>query len=53
VAKKTVAFSAHQKVKKPVEVEFKTKDGEKVDFIARKPMDVPIRVKFTAKVKKK
>lgn len=50
--KKTVEFNAHKTVKKPTEVEFKTKSGKKVDFFAGKPTKVPVHVKFKAKDKK-
>ena len=47
--KKTVEFDAHRKVKQPTEVEFKTRDGKKVDFVAKKPTSVPVHIKFKAK----
>jgi hypothetical protein len=46
---KTVEFDAHKTVKKPTEVEFRTKSGDKVDFVAEKPTKVPVHVKFKAK----
>jgi len=49
--KHTVEFKAHKTVKRPTEVEFKTKDGKRVDFVAEKPTKVPVRVKFKAKDK--
>jgi hypothetical protein len=49
--KKRVAFNAHRLIKKPTEVEFKTKDGRNVDFTAMKKTSVPVRVKFKATVK--
>ncbi len=49
--KKKVEFDAHKIVKKPTEVEFRTKDGKNVDFVARKKASVPVHVKFKAKVK--
>ena len=51
MSKTNVAFDAHKKVKRPVEVEFTKRDGEKVDFIAKKPVKVAVRVKFKAKKK--
>jgi hypothetical protein len=39
--------------KKPTEVTFTTKDGDKVDFVARKPTEVQKRVNFLATPKKK
>lgn len=48
---KKVEFDAHKVVKKPTEVEFKTRDGKEVDFVARKPTKVPVHVKFKAGVK--
>ena len=49
MAKKTVEFDAHKKVKVPVEVEFTTSSGKAVDFEARKPVKKKVHVKFTAK----
>ena len=49
--KHTVKFDAHKVVKKPTEVEFQTKAGKDVDFIARKNTKIPVRVKFQAKNK--
>ena len=49
MAKKTVEFDAHKTVKKPTKVSFKTKEGEKVRFVADKPAKVPVHVKFKAK----
>ena len=46
-----VEFDAHKTVKKPTEVEFKTRTGERVDFTARKKVKVPVHVKFKATVK--
>ncbi len=46
-----VEFDAHKIVKKPTEVEFTNKKGEKVDFVANKPTRVPVHVKFTKKDK--
>lgn len=47
--KKMVEFDAHKTVKQPTKVAFKTKDGEKVRFVAEKPAKVPVHVKFSAK----
>lgn len=49
--KHTVQFDAHKTVKRPAEVEFTTKSGKKVDFVAEKPAKVPVHVKFKAKEK--
>jgi len=49
--KKTVQFDAHKTVKKPAEVEFTTKDGREVDFVASKKTKVPVHVKFKVNVK--
>ena len=49
--KEKVEFNAHKTVKKPVEVEFRKKDGTEVDFTARKNVKVPVHVKFKAKIK--
>lgn len=40
--KHTVKFDAHKKVKLSTEVKFKTKDGSKVDFVAKKQTEVPV-----------
>ena len=50
--KHTVEFNAHRVEKRPQEVAFRTKSGEKVDFVAEKPTKVPVHVKFKAKPKK-
>ncbi len=47
--KHLVKFTAHKSVKKPTEVCFRTKDGERVDFVARKSAKVPVRVRFEAR----
>lgn len=47
--KKTVEFDAHKTVKKPAEVKFTTKKGQKVDFVAKKNVKEPVHVKFKAK----
>lgn len=39
-------FDAHEWKKKPSKVSFKTKDGEKVQFVARKEKRVPVHVRF-------
>lgn len=49
--KHTVQFDAHKKKRVPTEVEFKTKTGKRVDFVAAKPTEVPVHVKFRAKDK--
>ena len=49
--KKRVEFDAHKIVKKPTEVEFTTKDGKDIDFIANKKAKVPVHVRFRANVK--
>ena len=49
--KHTVKFDAHKKVKLPTEVKFKTKDGKPIDFTAKKPTEVAVKVKFKAKNK--
>jgi hypothetical protein len=43
---KKVEFDAHKKVKRPVEIKFKTGTGQKVDFVAKKNVKVPVHVKF-------
>jgi hypothetical protein len=47
--KKTVEFDAHKKVKREVEVDFRTKKGASVDFMAKKLVKEPVHVKFKAK----
>jgi hypothetical protein len=49
--KKQVEFNAHKLVKKPTDVEFRTRDGKRIDFTAKKKTSVPVRVKFKATVK--
>jgi hypothetical protein len=51
--RKRVEFDAQVTVKKPTEVEFTTKDGKQVDFIAKKPTKEEVHVDFLAKPKKK
>jgi hypothetical protein len=51
MAKHRVEFDAHKTAKKETEVEFRKRDGTPVDFIAKKPVRVPVHVKFTAKDK--
>jgi hypothetical protein len=53
MAKHRVEFDAHKTAKKDAEVEFTKRDGTPVDFIAKKPVRVPVHVKFTAKDKKR
>lgn len=48
---KRIEFDAHKVVKKPVEVEFIKRDGTAVDFTARKKKNVPVHVRFKAKVR--
>jgi hypothetical protein len=49
MTKKSVEFDAHKTVKKETEVEFTKRDGTEVDFTAKKPVRVPVHVKFAAK----
>jgi hypothetical protein len=49
--RKKVEFDAHKIVKKRTEVEFTTKDGKDVDFMAKKKTKVPVHVRFKADVK--
>ena len=39
-------FDAHEWKKKPQRVSFRTKEGEKVEFVARKETRVPVHVRF-------
>jgi hypothetical protein len=48
---KKVEFDAHKVVKKETEVEFTKRDGTPVDFMAKKPVKVPVHVKFRAEDK--
>jgi hypothetical protein len=49
--RKKIEFDAHKIVKKRTEVEFTTKDGKDVDFMAKKKTKVPVHVRFKADVK--
>jgi hypothetical protein len=49
--KKRVEFDAHRVAKRPSEVEFTTRDGRAVDFMANKKVKIPVHVKFKANVK--
>lgn len=49
--KRKVEFDAHKVVKQPTEVEFTTKTGKSVDFVANKKAKVPVHVRFKARVK--
>ncbi len=53
MAKRTVKFDAQRREKGPAEVEFNTKDGKHVDFVANVPTRVPVHVRFKANDKKK
>jgi hypothetical protein len=53
MAKHKVEFDAHKTVKKETEVEFTKRDGTPVDFLANKPTNVPVHVKFNANDKKR
>ncbi len=50
--KKTVQFDAHKVVNRPTKVAFQTKDGTRVGFVAEKPTEVPVHVKFKAEEKR-
>jgi hypothetical protein len=39
-------FDAHRRRKEREEVRFRTRDGKKVDFMARKEKRVPVHVRF-------
>jgi hypothetical protein len=52
MSKRKVEFDAHKTAKRETEVQFRTKNGTKVDFTANKPVKVPVHVKFTANVKR-
>lgn len=53
MAKHKVEFEAHKTAKGETGVEFTKRDGTPVDFVAKKPVRVPVHVKFTAKNKKR
>lgn len=50
--KRKVEFDAHKVVKRSTEVEFTTRDGKSVDFVANKKTRVPVHVKFRARVER-
>ena len=47
--KHKVEFKAHCTVREEIPVTFKTRDGEKVSFEAKKKVKEPVKVKFMAK----
>jgi hypothetical protein len=47
--KHKVEFKAHRTVREEVPVTFKTRDGERVSFEAKKKVKEPIKVRFMAK----
>ena len=47
--KHKVEFDAHKTVKQETEVAFTKRDGTPIDFVANKPVKVPVHVKFTAR----
>ena len=49
--RKKIEFDAHKIVEKRTEIEFTTKDGKDVDFMATKKAKVPVHVRFKANVK--
>ena len=51
--RKRVEFEALKTVKKPTEVDFTTKGGKHVDFIAKKPTKEEVHVDFLARPKKR
>ena len=52
MGKHKVEFDAHKTVKQETEVAFTKRDGTPVDFLAKKPVKVPVHVKFKAREKK-
>lgn len=48
-----VSFIAEKKVKEPVIVDFKTKNGKEITFPAHKKILEPVKVNFMAKNKKR
>jgi len=49
--KHKVQFNAHRTVREEAPVAFRTRDGKRVSFEARKKAKVPVRVKFMARGK--
>ena len=49
--KKRVEFEAHKTIRKPTEVEFTTREGKDIEFVASKKTKVPVHLRFTANVK--
>lgn len=49
--KRIVRFTANEKFVEPVEIEFETKEGEKVKFVANKTTTRPVVIRFRAKKK--
>jgi hypothetical protein len=49
--KHKVEFQAHHTGREEVPVKFKTRDGQRVSFEAKKGVKEPVRVKFMAKDK--
>jgi hypothetical protein len=47
--KHEVRFNAHRRINEEVPVSFKTREGEKVSFDAKKKVRQPVRVRFMAK----
>jgi hypothetical protein len=45
-------FDAHEWKKKPQKVSFRTKGGEKVQFVASKEQRVPVHVRFRTRDRK-
>lgn len=48
-----VSFEAHKKVKEPIVVDFRTKDGKEVIFPAHKKVIEEVEVDFMARNNKK
>lgn len=51
--RKKVEFDAHKKVKEPTKVKFTTRDGDRVSFVAAKPVNIPVHVRFTVDSRKR
>jgi hypothetical protein len=51
--KHTVKFKAIKTVNTPVDVEFETKSGKKVDFPAHKPVKKKVKAEFKAADRKR
>lgn len=47
--KHKVQFNAHRTIREEVPVRFKTREGQRISFDAKKKVKEPVRVQFMAK----